>query len=167
MVVSALAIGWLGATVTQSPAPQQTRASSAARPQPPEPSSVPRAEKLRERMIQPPQPGRGRNPFVYSVRSAPLQRDHQEHGNERIAAAAPSASSEPVAAPLPIFRLSGIASDTKDGKMILTAILMDNGSMVFAKTGDKLSNGYSVVKVEETLVTLVDASGVTQTIRLP
>jgi hypothetical protein len=30
-----------------------------------------------------------------------------------------------------------------------------------------LSNGYSVVKVEELSVTLVDASGVTQTLRLP
>jgi hypothetical protein len=39
--------------------------------------------------------------------------------------------------------------------------------MVFAKAGDKLSNGFSVVRVEEMSVTLADASGVTQTIRLP
>ena len=46
-------------------------------------------------------------------------------------------------------------------------IIIDNGSMVFAKASDKLSNGYSVVKVEEMSVTLVDATGITQTIRLP
>jgi hypothetical protein len=66
-----------------------------------------------------------------------------------------------------VFKLSGIASNTENGVAVLTAIVIDNGSMVFVKTGDKLSNGYSVVKVEELSVTLVDASGVTQTLRLP
>ena len=68
---------------------------------------------------------------------------------------------------LPVFRLSGIASNAENGATTLTAIINDNGSLVFAKAGDKLSNGYSVVKVEEMSVTLVDASGVTQTIKLP
>ena len=49
----------------------------------------------------------------------------------------------------------------------MTAILNDNGAMVFVKAGDRLSNGYSVVRVDETSVTLVDATGITQTIRLP
>ena len=48
-----------------------------------------------------------------------------------------------------------------------TAIVIDNGTMVFAKTGDRLSNGYSVVRVDEMSITLVDAAGVTQTLRLP
>jgi hypothetical protein len=39
--------------------------------------------------------------------------------------------------------------------------------MVFVKAGDKLSNGYSVVRVEEMSVTIVDATGITQTLRLP
>jgi hypothetical protein len=51
--------------------------------------------------------------------------------------------------------------------VVLTAIMIDNGSMVFAKAGDKLSNGFSVVRVEEMSVTLQDAAGITQTIKLP
>ena len=69
--------------------------------------------------------------------------------------------------PVPVFKLSGIASNAEDGATVLTAIVNDNGAMVFAKAGDKLSNGYSVVRVDETSVTLVDATGITQTIRLP
>ena len=65
----------------------------------------------------------------------------------------------PLTPPLPVFKLSGIASNAEGGATVLTAILNDNGAMVFAKAGDKLSNGYSVVRVEETSVTLVDAGG--------
>ncbi len=50
---------------------------------------------------------------------------------------------------------------------MLTAIVIDNGALVLAKAGDKLSNGHSVVRVDEMSVTLVDAAGVTQTLRLP
>lgn len=165
MIGCALAIGWLGATVTQPAAPQQTRVPSSNRSAVSGQTTVPRAERLRERMIQPPSPGRGRNPFVFSARpAAPATRDHQQHGDESVAAPAPAI---PEAPPVPVFRLSGIASDTKNGVTVLTAIINDNGTMVFAKTGDKLSNGYSVVKVDELSVTLVDATGVTQTIRLP
>jgi hypothetical protein len=39
--------------------------------------------------------------------------------------------------------------------------------MVFVKAGDKLSNGHSVVSVDEMSVTLIDSAGVTQTLRLP
>ena len=73
----------------------------------------------------------------------------------------------PVEPPLPVFKLSGIAASRENGVVELTAIVIDNGVMVFAKTGDKLSNGYSVVRVEEGSITLVDAAGVTQTLRLP
>jgi len=38
---------------------------------------------------------------------------------------------------------------------------------VLVKAGDKLSNGLSVVRVDEMSVTLIDAAGVTQTLRLP
>ena len=50
---------------------------------------------------------------------------------------------------------------------VLTAIVNDNGAVVLVKAGDKLSNGYSVVRVEEMSITIVDATGVTQTLRLP
>ncbi len=72
----------------------------------------------------------------------------------------------PVTPPAPIFKLSGIASSSENGVAVLTAIVIDNGTMVFVKAGDKLSNGFSVVRIDESSATLVDASGVTQTIRL-
>ena len=52
----------------------------------------------------------------------------------------------PVIPPAPIFKLSGIASSSESGVAVLTAIVIDNGAMVFVKAGDKLSNGYSVVR---------------------
>ena len=162
IAATAVAAGWLGATFTQPPAPEQasggSRASRSAEPQ-----VVPRAERLRERLAEPPLPSRGRNPFVYGARTAPLTRDHQLHGDEPVA----PAPSMPVAPPAPIFRLSGIASNIENDVAVLTAIVIDNGSMVFVKAGDKLSNGYSVLRVDEMSVTLADATGVTQTIRLP
>jgi hypothetical protein len=68
---------------------------------------------------------------------------------------------------MPAFRLSGIAANLENGATVFTAIVIDSGAMVFVKSGDKLSNGYSVVRVDEGSVTIVDATGVTQTIRLP
>ena len=159
---TALAAGWLGATLTQPPAPEQSLRGSSER-RSAEPQIVPRAERLRERLAEPPLPSRGRNPFVYGARMAPAARDHQLHGNEAVAAPLPM----PVTPPPPIFRLSGVASNLENGVAVLTAIVIDNGSMVFVKAGDKLSNGYSVIRVEEMSVTLADATGVTQTIKLP
>jgi hypothetical protein len=163
IAVAAMAIGWFGSTLTHDSVPQQSRVSSGVRPIGGAAPAVPRAEKLREQLAKPPLPQRGRNPFVYGSR-APMRTTSRDRSPE---IAAPAAPQEPPPPALPVFRLSGIASDVKDGATILTAIINDNGSLVFAKTGDKLSNGYSVVKVEEMSVTLVDASGVTQTIRMP
>lgn len=118
-------------------------------------------EKLHERMKQPPMPRQGRNPFAYGSRqAAPVM--------------APSDTAEPAPQPLaevepalPVFKLSGIAASRVNGETDLTAIIIDNGTMVLAKAGDKLSNGHSVVSVDETSVTLIDSAGVTQTLRLP
>ena len=66
-----------------------------------------------------------------------------------------------------MFKLSGIASSQQDGATTWTAILIDGGSMAFVKAGDRLSNGFSIVRVEETGVVIVDAAGITQTLRLP
>ena len=161
-VVAALASGWIGSSVLNEPAPQQSRAPFQTHATSSETAVVPRAERLREHRAQTPAPSHGRNPFVYGPRIT----SRESYGN-RPAAAAPVPPPVVEAPPLPVFRLSGIASDTKDGATVLTAIIIDNGSMVFAKAGDKLSNGYSVVKVEEMSVTLIDATGITQTIRLP
>ena len=163
MVSTALAAGWLGASLTQQPPPAQTPSRSITTKRSADVRPVPRAEALREALAQPPLPSRGRNPFVYGTRSAPLIRDHQQHGDESVAVV-PAA---PLVPPPPVFKLSGIASNTENGAAVLTPIVIDNGSMVFVKAGDKLSNGYSVVRIDEMSATIVDASGVTQTLRLP
>ena len=163
MVATAVAAGWAGASLTQPAPPAQSPPRAAAR-RAVESRPVPHADKLRELLATPPLPSRGRNPFVYGPRTATV-RDHQQHGDE--AAASTPAVQIPSAPPAPIFKLSGIASNTENGAAVLTAIVIDNGSMVFVKTGDKLSNGYSVVRVDEMSVTLIDATGITQTLRLP
>lgn len=163
IAVAALAFGWFGSSVINDRAPEQSRAPFQVRALGTDTPVVPRAERLREHRAQTPAPSRGRNPFVY----APRVTSRESYGNRAVAPVAPPLPPMPEAPPMPAFRLSGIASEIKDGATVLTAIIIDNGTMVFAKTGEKLSNGYSVVKVEETSITLIDASGITQTIRLP
>jgi hypothetical protein len=164
-IATAVATGWLITSSVKQDLPNgsETR-TSGARPSAFE--SMPPAqftEKLRDRLRQTAVPERGRNPFAYGARqSAPRQTDRAVV--EPAAIAPPTAAVEP---PPPTFKLSGIAASQQDGATVLTAIVIDNGAMVFVKTGDKLSNGYSVVRVEEGSITLVDASGVTQTLRLP
>ena len=166
-VVTALATGWLitSSVTPDAPDAQEARASG-ARPTT-RPVEIPThfTEKLRERMREAAQPERGRNPFVYGSRRATPRPDESAlSGNP---AAAPVAPAQPIEPPLPVFRLSGIAAAQQDGVTVLTAIVIDNGSMMFVKAGDKLSNGYSVVRVDEGAITLVDSNGVTQTLRLP
>ena len=165
MVTAALAAGWMGASVSQGPAPAQAaRGGDVIRPIG-SPAVMPRAENLRQRLSEPPPPDRGRNPFVYGSRARARSTGFRDRPDTAIEP--PLIPSAPPVAPMPIVRLSGIASNAEAGVTVLTAILIDNGAMVFAKAGDKLSNGHSVVRVEEMSVTLVDATGVTQTIRLP
>jgi hypothetical protein len=164
MVTGALLAGWMGASLTQPAAPAQSGpATSTLRPIGTAPSIIQQAERLRQHMAAPPQPARGRNPFVYGP--PPSRRTFSDHQAQVVEA--PPMPVAPPPPPLPVFKLSGIASNVEGGVPVLTAIISDNGNMVFAKAGDKLSRGYSVVSVEETSVTLVDALGVTQTIRLP
>jgi hypothetical protein len=167
LVVAAALVGtWFGSTVTENVAREQARRVPAGvRAIGTSTPIVAPAERLRERVPQAPQPERGRNPFVFGPRGAARTTSMREPSSEPAAVAAAPLTVE--APPVPLFRLSGIAADSKDGEMVFTAILIDNGAMVFAKAGDKLSNGFSVVRVEEMSVTLADASGVTQTIRLP
>jgi len=164
IAIGALAFGWYGSSVTQDNASlQQSRTLSGGHPIGVTTPIQPRAERIRERVTQAPLPERGRNPFVFGARvSRPSVANRSSERESAVVAPPP-----PIEPPPPVIRLSGIAADLKDGTMIYTAILSDHGSLVFAKAGDKLSSGYSVVRVEEMSVTLVDASGVTQTIRLP
>jgi hypothetical protein len=166
IAIAALGIGWFGSSVTHDRGAQQSRVPSGVRALGSGPATVPRAEKLRQRLVEPPVPGRGRNPFVYGTRVAPRSTSYRDRSPEAEAPVAPPAPA-PEAPAVPLFRLSGVAADVKDGETTFTAILIDNGAMVFVRNGDKLSNGYSVVRVDEMSVTIVDADGVTQTIRLP
>jgi hypothetical protein len=159
-VVTALATRLLGGGAAQDADVRQTTSSPA-----PPPASAPSTQftqLLRERLNAPVTPQRGRNPFVYGQRHSAAA-VNREVPTEVAAAVAPIPQ-EPLA---PVFKLSGIAASQQDGTTVLTAIVNDNGMVVLAKAGDKLSNGHSVVRVDETSVTLVDASGVTQTLRLP
>ena len=156
-IVTALATRLLGGGTTQE---VDVRATPPAKP----PVSTPSTQftqQLRERLKSRVTPERGRNPFVYGARhsSAPSSRS-DEPAEVEVATPPP----EP---PAPFFKLSGIAASQQDGAAVLTAIIIDNGVLVFAKAGDKLSNGHSVVSVDEMSVTLADATGVTQTLRLP
>jgi len=72
----------------------------------------------------------------------------------------------PVVADRPRFALSGIASSQRDGKASLTAILTDNGALVFATVGDKLAGGYTVTGVTESALVITDPSGAAQTLTL-
>ena len=164
MVAAALATGWLGASLTQNTAPAQSPRPAGPRPLG-APAPMPRAENLRQRLSEPPAPGRGRNPFVFGARPSVRSTGFRDRATAPETPATPVY--EPIAPALPVFKLSGIASNAEGGATVLTAILNANGSMVFAKAGDRLANGYSVVRVDETSVTLVDGGGVTQTIRLP
>jgi hypothetical protein len=163
-LVTAVATGWL---ITSSVTPDNpgVREPNASGGRPTGATAVPPAqftEKLHQRLRGTATPDRGRNPFNYGTRqSAPRPFTPAD--------SAPAAMPPPVVAPPPppLFKLSGIAASEKDGVIVLTAIVIDNGVMVFAKTGDRLSNGYSVLNVEEGAITLVDANGVTQTLRLP
>ena len=162
IAAAAVAAGWLGASLTtETPAAQMQ--VSAAPPRAQAAVVMPRAERLREHAPAAPQPKGSRNPFVYGQRVArPAIPTFSR-------AEAPAAVEAPVALPppAPIFRLSGIASNTENGAVVLTAIISDNGSLVLAKIGEKLSNGYSVSGVDERSVTLADATGATIILRLP
>ena len=168
MLAATMFAGWFESAstpdvTTTSPRVQQSTRLQGGRERAPETTlqSVPDTSRLREWLNSPAVPARGRNPFVYGSRSyAPSEVREVAMPID----APPPAPSEP---PAPVFKLSGIASNTDGDSVTLTAIIIDNGSMVFAKAGDKLSNGYSVVSVAEMSVTLTDAAGVTQTIRLP
>ena len=170
IVAAALATGWLmgGGATSQDSSVDRPRVQSSPRPLGTSPTSVaPYTSKLRERLKdQPATPNRGRNPFVYGPRGGsrpPSFSRRSEPAEQEIMLPEPM----PMPPPAPQFRLSGIASNQQDGAIVLTAIIIDNGVMVFAKAGDKLSNGFTVQRLDEGSVTLVDAQGVTQTLRLP
>jgi len=169
LIVGALSLsaGWLaGRSATPSQAPQDAPAArqrSGSRPAGTAEDVAPFTGQLRKRLdAQPSTPATGRNPFVFgSRRSGSVTRDRVEAEAE--AAPAPM----PFTPPAPQLKLSGIAANLEAGATVLTAIINDNGALVFVKAGDKLPSGATVIKVEEAGVVIMDAAGITQTLRLP
>ena len=165
VLATAAATGWLitGSVKQETPEVTEPRVSG-ARPTVTAPVIPTRfTEKLRDRLNVSVAPARGRNPFRYAARHVPTPRDEAPASTESVSPM-PAAPAEP---PPPVFRLSGVAASQHDGVTVLTAIVIDNGVMVFVKSGDKLSNGYSVTRVDERSIELVDPQGVAQTLRLP
>ena len=167
IVAISLALGWLVGN-TSSPAPQEP--SAPRRTSGPRPLGAPAAPvapytaQLRQRLDEHPRsPTPGRNPFMFGSRRAyapPISRAEAKETE-------PESRPMPAPAVLSAFKLSGIAATEKDGAVVLTAIVIDNGSMIFAKAGDKLSGGHSVVRVEEKAIVIADAAGVEQVLRFP
>jgi hypothetical protein len=163
-----LAAGWLGGSASsanKAQADAAARARSGPRPIGSPADAAPFTRQLRERMEAQPArvPETGRNPFVFETRRAPVAR----RAEAEAVAVPPPPEPVPYTPPAPVIKLSGIAASQEGGATVLTAIISDNGALAFVKTGDKLPSGATVIKVEETGVVLMDAAGITQTLKLP
>lgn len=162
-----LAVGWWAGTSTTSNQLQEAPAAlqrSGARPSASADDVAPFTGQLRQRLdARPPRtPSIGRNPFTFSSRRpSPVALQRAETMADTVSVPVPFTP------PAPQFKLSGIAVQQDAETVVLTAIINDNGSLAFVKTGDKLSNGFSVIRVDETTVVIIDTAGVTQTLRLP
>lgn len=67
----------------------------------------------------------------------------------------------------PPLRLSGIATREGADGVQYTAIVSDGSGLHFVASGDELPGGLRVVDVQESAVTVRDATGLERTIRLP
>ena len=168
-----IAAGWLmGSSVSPSQSPSAPTGGAQARRGPHALGTAPGeplahyTEQLRLKLQeQPRSPTSGRNPFVFgSRRAAPSMAPRRTRDEAPEAAAA----SEParLSAPQPRFNLTGMASNQKDGVTTWTAIIVDGNGLSFVTAGDKLSGGYIVTKIQEGAVTIMDATGVEQVLRL-
>jgi hypothetical protein len=166
-----LAAGWLVGTSSVSQEPQAPAGGSAAARGGPRPLGsenydppAPHTQQLKLRMKDVPRsPTPGRNPFAFSARPMPMAAPRTNLSTD-----APAAidTPPPPVMPRPRFELSGIASSERDGKATLTAILMDNGSLIFATVGDKLAGGYEVVRISDTTIVISNPLGAEQTVTL-
>jgi hypothetical protein len=165
IAVLSLSSGWLASNVVSQP-PQSAGPADTRGPRPlgSKGPVAPYTQQLRLKLQeQPRSPSPGRNPFVFGSR-----RPAAAPAGTRATEVAPPPPEAPVMPSLPVFRfdLSGIAMSRQDDAEVFTAIVNDNGNLVFVKAGDSLSNGYKVVRVEETAVVIADAAGVEQILRL-
>lgn len=161
-VATAVATGWLVVGSVTRDTPQDREPRVAAQPTAAAPAaSFTYSQELRERLNRRVAPERGRNPFMYGSRHAAAPAARRETAVEP---AIPALPPEP---PAPQVKLSGIAMTEQDGAKVFTAIVIENGVMVLGKAGDRLPSGGVIVRVDELSVTLADAAGITQTLRLP
>jgi hypothetical protein len=164
-IITAMAAGWMLGSKTTQDAIDSAARSGPRGPRPIGTSiTAPLTQRLQERRKEPPSPARGRNPFTFGARPRPSA------SPTFAPTPTPEAPRGPVPVPAPQppqLRLSGIAVSNEGGAAVRTAIVIDGGTMVFVKAGDTLSDGRRVVTVDEMSITLVDAAGVTETLRLP
>ncbi len=164
-IATAVATGWLvtGSITPNTPDVRESRATTRADDGAAPVVSFKYSDELRERLNHRVTPERGRNPFSYGSRHVSAPSARRDEPVESVLARAPL----PADPPAPVIKLSGIATNQQDGTTVMTAIVIDNGKMVFAKAGDTLPSGLLVVRVDEGSIILADAVGVTQTLRLP
>jgi hypothetical protein len=165
-----LSVGWLAGSTSasnQAEADAAARARSGPRPVGSPEGAAPFTRQLRERLDTQPArvPATGRNPFVFEARRAPAA--VRPAGDAVVVPPPPAADPLPFTPPAPRVRLSGIAASLEGGATVLTAIVSDNGVLAFVKAGDRLPSGVTVTKVDDTGIVIVDAAGITQTIKLP
>ena len=92
-----------------------------------------------------------RNPFRFSARAFPSAARHDRRVQAQVADVAPPP-------PSPTIRLSGIATDTVDGRAQRTAILNTSTGLVFVREGDAVGE-FRVGTVGEDAVDLIQADG--------
>lgn len=170
LLIGALSLtaGWLAGTSSSS-SQQQDVAGARSRmgPRPVGTSGTsPLPRQLRQRLDTPPRhvPATGRNPFVFGARRAPSGTGYRGEPRVSEPPAPPPVAFTP---PAPQIKLSGIAASQEGDVTVLTAIISDNGALVFVKVGDKLPSGATVSKIEDSGIILVGPAGLTQTIKLP
>lgn len=165
-----LAAGWALGGRFGTPSPGDRPGGAASRG--PRPLGVEQAvptgpftERLRKELArQPRSPRPSRNPFAFGASRGPVP----DTGRPAPTPAREDPPSEAAAPPPrgPLFTLAGMASNPLGDTVEYTAIISDGAGLHFVKPGDTLPGGYTVVDVQETMVTLRDESGGERTLRL-
>ena len=149
---------WFGWTTT----PTHERAAAAAPPRDTRPVGAvdiqQQADRLQIRMrAEADYRDPSRNPFRFGRTTAPVRVQRPE---PPVAVAA-----QTVVPPPPALTLSGIATDTVDGKVLRTAIITAPSGLLLVKEGDRVAD-YTVTRVEDAAVELAAPDGATRTLTL-
>ncbi|MEW6320763.1 MAG: hypothetical protein AB1635_06720 [Acidobacteriota bacterium] len=161
--VICLAIGWVVASVLSPPVATTQPRSARVQPQPRIDAPAPFTERLQTRLQEaPPPPDTGRNPFLFG-RRAPVP----DSGARLVLNFTPTEPAPPAAEDAgPRLSLTGVATTQAETGVTRTAVLSDGRDVYLVAPGDPIG-GYTVERVDETTVVLVDAAGRKATLRLP